>query len=129
MEKSKRHDLINPPILPDVMRFVLQESFSSEKYQVFTHDYFTAKNIVTGRIEITQNTITIHHFATDYHSEEWHEIRAVEQNIKLKFGETSILSKILCSSGRIKRCIKKSGIRGAAKYYFAKYFKGKAGNV
>jgi hypothetical protein len=121
MEKSKRHDAINPPILPEVMRIVLQESFSSEKYLILSHDYFTAKNIVTGKIEMASNTITVHHFATQYHSEEWREIRAFEQRIKLRFGENSIVSKILCLFGRIKRCIQKEGIQGASKYYFAKY--------
>jgi hypothetical protein len=121
MEKSKRHDAVNPPILPEVMRIVLQESFPSEKYPILSRDYFTAKNIVTGKIEITSNTVTVHHFATQYHSEEWREIRAFEQRIKLRFGENSILSKILCSFGRVKRCIQKEGILGASRYYFAKY--------
>jgi hypothetical protein len=123
MEKSKRHDAINPPILPEVMRVVLQEFFSSEKYPILSHDYFTAKNIVTGKIEMTLNTVAIHHFATQYHSEEWLEIRATEQRIKLKFGENSILSKIFILFGRIKRCIQKQGILGASRYYFAKYVK------
>jgi hypothetical protein len=123
MEKSKRHGTVNPPILPEVMRIVLQQSFSSEKYPILSHDYFTAKNIVTGKIEMTSNTVTVHHFATQYHSEEWREIRALEQRIKLRFGENSILSKILCGFGRIKRCIQKEGILGASRYYFAKYIK------
>jgi hypothetical protein len=123
MKKSKRHDVVNPPILPEVMRIVLQQSFSSEKYPILSHDYFTAKNIVTGKIEMTSNTVTVHHFATDYHSEEWREIRAWEQRIKLRFGENSILSKIICTVGRVKRCIQKQGIPGALRYYFAKYIK------
>jgi hypothetical protein len=123
LDKTKRHDLINPPISPEVMKTVLQESFSSEKYPVLTHDYFTAKNVVTGKIEATPNTVTIHHFATEYHSEEWREIRASEQTINLRFGENTILSKILCGIGRVKRQIKKIGVRGAAGYYFFKYIK------
>jgi hypothetical protein len=123
MEKSERHDVINPPILPEVMKTVLQNSFSSEEYPILSHDYFTAKNIVTGKIETTSNTVTIHHFATNYHSEAWRQMREFEQNIKLRFGENSILSKILCAFGRIKRRVQKLGILGAAKYYFDKYIK------
>jgi hypothetical protein len=123
LEKSKRHDAVNPPILPEVMNIVLQQSFFSEKYPVLSHDYFTAKNIVTGKIEMTPNTVTVHHFATQYHSEEWREIRAFEQNIQLRFGENSILSKIICGFERIKRCVQKEGIPGASRHYFTKYIK------
>jgi hypothetical protein len=123
MEKTKRHDVIDPPILPEVMRIVLQESFPSEKHLILSHDYFTTKNIVTGKIEMTSNTVTVHHFATDYHSEEWRKRRASEQNIKLRFGENSVLSKTVILFGRVRHCIKRDGIKEAVKYYFAKYFK------
>jgi hypothetical protein len=111
MEKSNRHDAVNPPILPEVMRIVIQESFFSEKYPILSHDYFTAKNIVTGEIKITPNTVTVHHFATQYHSEEWLRIRAFEQDIKLKFGETSLISKLLCGFSRLKYRIQKLRLR------------------
>jgi hypothetical protein len=123
MERPERHNYINPPILPEVMKIIMKESFASEKHLILTHDYFTAKNIVTGKIETTSNTVTIHHFATDYHSEEWREIRALEQDIKLKFGENSFKAKLICGLGRVKRCIQKIGLLEAVKYYFAKYIK------
>jgi hypothetical protein len=123
MEKSKRHDAVNPPILPEVMRIVLQESFFSEKYPVLSHDYFTAKNILTGEIKITSNTVTVHHFATQYHSEEWRGIRAFEQNIKLKFGETSFISKLICCVAGIIHHTQEIGPLEAVKYYFTKYIK------
>jgi mannosyltransferase OCH1-like enzyme len=121
MEKSERHDFIKPPILPEIMRIVLQESFSSAKYQILSHDYFTAKNIVTGEIETTANTVTIHHFASQYHSEEWRKLRAWEQRVKLRFGEKNFLSEIICGVAKINWWIKKLGVLGALKYYFAKY--------
>ncbi|MHB9293704.1 hypothetical protein Holit_02834 [Hollandina sp. SP2] len=127
MEKTKRHDAIDPPILPDVMKIVLKEFFSSEKYPIFTHDYFTVKNVETGKIETTSNTVTIHHFATDYHSEEWRKIRAWEQHVKLVLGEKNILSKILIAFGGVARHTKDLGICKALKYYFYKYVKKEAG--
>jgi hypothetical protein len=123
MKKSERHDYINPPILPEVMKNVLRGSFSSEQYPVLGRDYFTAKNIVTGKIETTANSVTIHHFATDYHSEEWCKTRAWEQRVKLMLGEKSILSKITIGFGRVARQIKNLGIPGALKYYYDKYLK------
>jgi hypothetical protein len=121
MEKSKRHDAVNPPILPDVMRLVLKESFSSEKYQIFTHDYFTAKNVETGKIETTSNTVAIHHFATDYHSEEWRNIRKWEQKVKRRFGEKNIFTRIFIGFGGMSRRIKETGLVPAVKYYYDKY--------
>jgi hypothetical protein len=123
MEKSKRHDAVNPPILPEVMKIVLHEFLLSEKHPVLSREYFTAKNIVTGKIEMTRDTVTIHHFATQYHSEEWHNVRIFEQNIKLRFGENTIVSKILCGFCRVTRCVQKFGLLEASKYYFAKYIK------
>jgi hypothetical protein len=123
MEKSNRHEAANPPILPEVLKIILRDFFPSAKYPILSHDYFTAKNIVTGKIEVTANTITVHHFATQYHSEEWHEIRNSEQRINLKFGENTLLSRILCYFGRFRRCLHKLGILGTLKYYFTKYIK------
>jgi hypothetical protein len=121
MEKPERHEYINPPILPDVMKIVMKESFDSEKYRILSHDYFTAKNIVTGKVETTSNTVTIHHFATDYHSEEWRKTREWEQGIVLRFGEKSILSKIIIKVYGVKRRIKKNGLLKSSKYYLKKY--------
>jgi hypothetical protein len=123
LDKTIRHDFINPPISPEIMKTVLQESFSSENYPILTPDYFTAKNVVTGKIEATPNTITIHHFATNYHSEEWRATRAWEQKIKSSFGENNILSKILCGFGGVKRRIKETSVKNATRYYVSKYIK------
>jgi hypothetical protein len=121
MEKPERHDYINPPILPEVMKNVLRESFSSEQYPVLGRDYFTAKNIATGKIETSANTVTIHHFASEYHSKKWIKIRVREQRVRLILGEKNILAKIIVGFGRVVRQIKKLGIRGALKYYYEKY--------
>jgi hypothetical protein len=121
MKRSDRHDFISPPILPEVMKWVLRESFYMKNYPIFPHDFFTAKNVVTGEIETTSNTVTIHHFATQYHSEEWQQIRSWEQLIKLRFGEKSIMANMICGFAKVKRCVQKQGMIGALKYYFNKY--------
>jgi hypothetical protein len=60
---------INPLILPEIMKNASKEFFGTDEARIYPHDYFTAKNVVTGKVERTENTFTIHHFATQYHSE------------------------------------------------------------
>jgi hypothetical protein len=47
--------------------------------EVFSPDYFTAKSFSTGKINITQNTYCVHHFAGSWTSE------AEKQFIKIKW--------------------------------------------
>jgi mannosyltransferase OCH1-like enzyme len=121
MNKSERHDFISPLILPEIMKNTLQESFVAANYTIYPYDYFTAKNIETGKIEATKNTVTIHHFVTDYHSGEWRKIREWEQSVKLQYGEKSVTANLICKLGGAKRTITKLGLFGAQKYYFSKY--------
>jgi mannosyltransferase OCH1-like enzyme len=88
MAESERHEYINPLILPEIMKNAL----GNEGNQIYNRDYFTAKNIVTGKIEQTKNTYTIHHFATQYHSVEWRKDREMEQKIRRVFGERTVVS-------------------------------------
>jgi hypothetical protein len=93
-DKEGRLKLIKPLILPIIMKNTLLEQFKNETYTIYPCDYFTAKNIVTGKIEATEHTYTIHHFATDYHSEQWRREREQEQKIAAVFGERSVLTKL-----------------------------------
>jgi hypothetical protein len=121
LKKSERHEFINPLILPEIMRNVLRESFYDEQYSVLSWDYFTAKNVVTGNIETTKNTGTIHHFATQYHSQEWLEARALKQKIFAKFGERRFFAKTLVKIlGGMQR-VDEDGLRKAMRYYWKKY--------
>jgi hypothetical protein len=121
MEKGERHDFINPVIAPELMRNVLRESFYDEEYHIFSWDYFTAKNVVTGNIEATENTFTIHHFATQYHSQEWREARALKQKIFVAFGERGFLTMVIIKILAIMQRVEKDGLRKAMWYYWKKY--------
>ncbi|MDR2659967.1 MAG: glycosyl transferase [Spirochaetaceae bacterium] len=121
MPKAERHKFINPMILPEVMRNAAGNFFKKDEFHFYPCDYFTAKNIVTGKIQNTENTFTIHHFATQYHSEEWCKNRGAEQNIYAFWGEKAILSKILIHLRRAARRVKRQGIFTAAHYYIDRY--------
>jgi len=121
LKKSERHEFIDPPILPDIMRQVLQASPEFKNYPVYPHDYFTAKNVVTGDIEKTGNTFTIHHFGTEYHSEEWRKTRKGVQKINKVLGKHFILSRIIIAIYYVVRRIHSTGLINALTYYYKKY--------
>jgi hypothetical protein len=121
LKKSERHECINPLILPEIMRNVLREYFYDERYPIFSRDYFTAKNVVTGNIEATENTFTIHHFATQYHSQEWREARALKQKIFAACGERGFLTMAIIKILGTMQRVEEDGLRKAMRYYWKKY--------
>jgi hypothetical protein len=130
LPRAARHDFINPPILPDIMRLVLQKCFfidGAAAFPLFTPDYFTAKNVVTGAIEITENTYTVHHFESCYHSPSWREARALTQRVFALFGARSPVVKIIIKGIALLQRIGDFGLRGAVIYYARKYFGKKSG--
>jgi hypothetical protein len=125
---SERNDYIDPLIAPEIMKNVLQEYFPENQYKIYSKEYFTAKNVVTGKIETTKNTFTIHHFATQYHSEEWRKMREQEQKIRRIFGEKSSLGKAAFKLIFVKNRIKRTGLCNAVQYYADKYITKKNAN-
>jgi hypothetical protein len=121
LKKTERHEFINPLILPEIMRNVLQESFSHERYSIRSWDYFTAKNVVTGNIEVTENTFTIHHFAAQYHSREWLEARTLKQKMLATFGTRSFLVKIVIKAISLIQRIEEGGLGKTVHYSVNKY--------
>ncbi|MDR2098097.1 MAG: glycosyl transferase [Spirochaetaceae bacterium] len=124
LPRSERHEFINPLIMPEIMKNTAEEFFSKDKFHFLSCDYFTAKNVVTGKIEKTENTFTIHHFATQYHSEKWRNIRQNEQKIRHVLGEKSIFSLITVKLYGMIRRIYETGFLNAMKYYYGKYIAG-----
>jgi mannosyltransferase OCH1-like enzyme len=121
MPKSERNAFINPLVLPEIMKNAAQEFFGTDETRIYTRDYFTAKNVVTGKIERTENTFTIHHFATQYHSEEWRKNRDTEQKIRAVFGANTVLTKIVMRLRWIVRRVRRYGLAMAGRYYIDKY--------
>jgi mannosyltransferase OCH1-like enzyme len=114
--RSERHWFINPLILPEIMKNAAKDFFCGAEFKFYPRDYFTAKNVLTGEIETTENTFTIHNFSALYHSEKWRKIRDKERKIRVLFGEKTLLSKILICCYRAARRIKKFGPLSAARY-------------
>jgi mannosyltransferase OCH1-like enzyme len=121
MNKSKQYEYINPLILPEIMKNVMAEYFEKNRLKIYTREYFTAKNIMTGEIEKTEKTFAVHHFATQYHSEEWRKMREEEQKISRIFGERSFLGKVVRKIIAVKNRIRRDGVFEAAGYYVDKY--------
>jgi mannosyltransferase OCH1-like enzyme len=125
LPRSERHEFIDPLIMPEIMKNIAEEFFKKDEFHFYPRDYFTAKNVLTGKIEATENTFTIHHFATQYHSEAWRKNRRSEQKIYAAFGETSALSKfVLKQRGRLMgmvRRVKKRGVFATARYYIDRF--------
>jgi hypothetical protein len=117
---SKRNEYINPLIAPEVMKNAL-ECFKDKEYRIHPREYFTAKNIVTGVIEKTRNTYTVHHFATQYISEERRKNREKEQKIRRFLGEnTKILEIFLRARGTLQR-FKRHGFLASIRYYIGRF--------
>ncbi|MDR0526818.1 MAG: glycosyl transferase [Spirochaetaceae bacterium] len=123
MPVSERHEYINPLILPEIMSIVLKQHFKNIAYKIYPKEYFTAKNVVTGQIEKKEVTFTVHHFATQYHSEEWRKRRAVRQRINRTFGENAAIVKTFEKLYGVTKRINSYGIAKAAMYYFDKYIR------
>lgn len=121
MPKLERVNFINPLILPEIMKNVAEEFFTENEFKFYSCDYFTAKNVVTGRIERTKNTFTIHHFATHYHSEKWRKNRADEQRLYAIFGEKSKLLKLIFRLRGMLLRIRKKGVAASLLYYIDRF--------
>jgi mannosyltransferase OCH1-like enzyme len=121
MQVSKRYIYISTLILPEIMKYILELFFHEKKYKIYPWEYFTAKNVMTGVIEKTRNTYTIHHFATQYHSEEWRKNRSEEQKIYAIFGEKTLLAKVVFRLREAVRRVKKRGFFASLGYYTGKY--------
>jgi hypothetical protein len=94
-EESERYDLVNPPALPEIMGNLITSAGFNEKCAVFPYTYFTAHNILTGSIDVTEDTFTIHHFFPCRRSQEWRETQELGQKILDRFDRNSFFVKIL----------------------------------
>jgi hypothetical protein len=115
LKKTDRHEFINPLILPEIMRNAMTDYGGPET--IYPRDYYTAKNVITGVIEQSERTFTIHHFATLYHSEEWRDKRQKKQKIYRRFGERTVTAKVFAAVVGVMERFKEDGLWTALKYY------------
>ncbi|MDR3356280.1 MAG: glycosyl transferase [Spirochaetaceae bacterium] len=121
LPRSERHEFINPLVMPEIMKNIAEKFLDKDNFYFYPCDFFTAKNVLTGNIEATENTFTIHHFATQYHSEAWRKIRENKQKFRRILGEKSIFSHIIVKLYGMFWRIRGTGFLNAMKYYCGKY--------
>jgi hypothetical protein len=121
LDRSERFEAIKPLLIPVLMQTVLTENTLYSNCNIYSHDYFTAKNIMTGEIEKTENTFTIHHFTAKYSSEESRKLRERDQSIRRISGENSMLTKIIFRLMGIFERLKHTGLLLSLKYYFDRF--------
>jgi len=95
---------------------------SFEGLTIYPSDYFCPKSYETGKLSITENTCSIHHYDSSWLSEKEHQITKKKQKIYAFFGVT-IFSKIIIIFLYVLKRIKEHGIINAFKYYYSKYGK------
>jgi mannosyltransferase OCH1-like enzyme len=118
-------------LVPFVMYNVHKAYFNT--IPIYSHDYFTAKNPVTGKIVKTSNTYAIHHFASNWVSKPDRIQRGFEQIIYRMFGEHTKVSSLLFELVKKIRTVwcrlRKDNLFAAMKHYFKKYVLSKRGNA
>jgi mannosyltransferase OCH1-like enzyme len=125
---SERYEAVNPIIAPELMKSVLKKCFSNENYHVYSRDYFTAKNMMTARIEKTKNTYAIHHWASKYISDKCRKRRKRNWAVRRIFGENTWITKIIFRlAGSFDRIIR-DGLFVSSKYYFDRFIMKKSPN-
>jgi mannosyltransferase OCH1-like enzyme len=120
LPKADRHDFISPLLSPEIMKRALDAYYTDTKPVIHPNDYFTAKNIVTAKIEATDHTYTIHHFGAQYHSDGWRKFRETRQDIRIHWGEKSIIGIVLSILYAIAYRIRTIGCIGMIRYYMGK---------
>jgi mannosyltransferase OCH1-like enzyme len=95
--------------IPLIMKELLTDPFKNDDITIYSSDYFTVKNFITGTLNITNNTYCIHHFTGSWLTEQQKEDNKIVHNIYKKFGDT-ILSKCLKVLALSIRRIKHDGI-------------------
>jgi mannosyltransferase OCH1-like enzyme len=126
LPSSQRYEFINSIHslnMPEIMEKIIERAFPDKNFNIYTPDYFTVKNVMTGAIKPTKNTFTIHHFTTKYISDECQKNRKLEQTIRRILGENSYLTKTAFHIRWVVKRIKQEGLFSALRYYKNKYFK------
>lgn len=93
---------------------------------IFPTEYFSPKSFQTGEITCTDNTVSIHHFAMSWISDEQKYYAEREQKLKKKYGLKlgKLISMITSAPGKIKIHYREEGWKGLKKYLLS-FFKRK----
>lgn len=86
---------------------------------IYPPDYFCPMSYKTGKITITDNTRSIHHYMASWKTDEEVAMKQIEKNIEIKLGMVAgtYISKILIMPLRIKMKIKQFGFWGTIRMF------------
>jgi hypothetical protein len=87
-------------------------------FPIYTHDYFTAKSFLSGEIVKTDNTYTVHHFVSAWHSEEHKKMVMEQREFYKKYGSDEYLVEIFEKMRRCERrliCYEKNPVNSLLK--------------
>ncbi|MDR2802919.1 MAG: glycosyl transferase [Treponema sp.] len=121
MKKLVRINFIKPLFAPEIMGNAAKDFSTDKQLKIYTRDYFTAKDPITGEIKKTSNTFTIHHFTTQYRSERWRKIRNTKQLIWNIFGKETAVSKIIIRIYGAMLRVRAQGFFVSIKYYIDRF--------
>ena len=113
-ENGKERNIPCPKLETEVLKKYgfndkLNEIQKLNDITIYSSEYFSPKSYETGKLEITKNSYSIHHFSMSWVEEDWRELKEKEwQNIE-KYGEEKSQKKIkrLRFWTRVKRKIRK----------------------
>ncbi|WP_270529864.1 glycosyltransferase family 32 protein [Limosilactobacillus vaginalis] len=83
---------------------------------IYPVEYFCPLNYTTGKLNITNETVAIHHF-----DESWHS-NLEKLIVQIERGENSFSRKLLVLPLKLVNKINKKGIKGTIKFIKSKYF-------
>jgi hypothetical protein len=95
VNRHGRLSLIRPIIANGLMMNVLTESFSGANYRIYSGEYFSGRNLITGDVVKTKNTYSVHHATSTYISEAARKRRSLVWKLAGYFGEGSLFTKLL----------------------------------
>ena len=113
-ENGKERNVPCPKLETEVLKKYgfndkLNETQKLNDITIYSSEYFSPKSYETGKLEITKNSYSIHHFSMSWVEEDWRELKEKEWQIIQKYGEEKSQKKIkrLRFWTRVKRKIRK----------------------
>lgn len=91
--------------------------------KIYPNDYFCPFNFLTGKLNITANTVAIHHYASSWWTKEDKFYRKVGQISSTLFGEKAGLriERILKVPYSFIKKVRQIGFKKTVKFYYGKY--------
>lgn len=100
-----------------------------EQVMIYPPEYFCPMDYATGKIVLTQNTRTIHHYSASWHTKTEEKIQKISRFFQARYGEKGRKAALyICIPLRVKDKIEKVGWKGAFQFACKKMNKIITGN-